>query len=191
MSSDNVVSSIVEGAVKGALSWTKEEIIRLAAKFKSGKTVLARDLANIDVAREQKQTTEYQLFCDHVKDKQLQVLFHTGLSLQKISRTDPKWTHIRDVVFKTYGVEGLHIAQFAQNGLFSKYYGFLMGRGLTPKQCSEEILAFFNDIESTVCFVQNEAVVAQVARSILTKLDSHSPHVFVISGSASAMVKCR
>ena len=63
------------------------------------------------------------------------MLFHTGLSLQKISRQDPKWTKIRDMVFATYGVEGLHIAQFAQNGLFSKYFSFLMDMGLTPSRC--------------------------------------------------------
>lgn len=190
--SSEILTAILGVASKRALNLSKEEIIkRLANKFRSGETVLAKNLENIDVAKLQKQTSEYQRFCDYVKDKRIRVLFHTGLSLQKIDKKNPKWTEIRDLLFSSYGVEGLHIAQFAQNGLFSKYFSVLMDRGLTDKQCSEEIISFFENIETTVSFVRREDNTSVVANTIITRIQANNPHIYVISSSTTAIKKCR
>jgi hypothetical protein len=128
-----------------------------------------------------------------VTDKKLRVLFQAGLTLRRHENDKKQLEQIRDRIYKTNkdGHRDLHVAQFVQDGLFPVYLGIIMEKGLTTAQCSSEIKDFFDNIEVTSSYVQNTDNVDSVADTVITRVRCNNPHIYVISGSKTAINKCR
>ncbi|MDR2699280.1 MAG: hypothetical protein LBC12_00405 [Nitrososphaerota archaeon] len=191
MGSDSPVKQVAEGVTAALLNWTKESAKDVARKFRDHKLSFVQDSEVIETAKEQKGTTEYSIFRHYVTDGDLCVLFQMGLTLRKVEADKDKRDKLRERVLKKFGDEGLHIAQFVQNGLFGKYFAVIMERGLTSEQISKEITDLFNNIELTNSYIKSVDTVKVEVETIVTRIRSRSPNTYIISGSSSAIVKCR
>ncbi|PKK81518.1 MAG: hypothetical protein CVT47_02040 [Thermoplasmata archaeon HGW-Thermoplasmata-2] len=89
-----------------------------------------------------------------------------------------------------YGINGLRIAEFAQNELFPKFIATIL-KSKPPQQISREIESLLSEIEKTVVFVKVDDDVIVKTREAITKIQANSPMNFVISGCGKAKEKCR
>ncbi len=191
MASEDPIKSATKGVTEGALEWTEEKVKQLARKFKDRKIAFVQNPETIEVAKEQRNSSEWGLFRNYVDDERLHILFQMGLTLRRVEKDKPQCDHLRDRIVKKYGPEGLHIAQFVQNGLFGKYIANILDKGLTIDQIELEIQQLFENIELTNSYVQNYSNVEKEAAKITARIQSNNPSTYIISGSKSATVKCR
>ena len=109
-----------------------------------------------------------------------------GLTLRRIEKNKKQWNNLRDRILKKYKVEGLHISQFVQNGLFNRYFAIIVERGLTDEQISEEIKDFFDNIEITSSYIQNTTIENKEVTAIISRINCYLPYVYIICGSKLA-----
>jgi hypothetical protein len=191
MVSKDPIESAAKGATKGGLEYTEEKIKQLARWFKDRKIAFVQNPETIEVAKEQRNSSEWGLFRNYVDDERLHILFQMGLTLRRVEKNKPQCDHLRQRILKKYDAEGLHIAQFVQNGLFSKYIANILDKGLTIEQTECEIQHLFENIEITNSYIRNYDNVEKEAAKITARIQSNNPSTYIISGSKSATVKCR
>jgi hypothetical protein len=190
MSSDPLKSA-VEGTVHALLTWSDEKVREYAQKFKQKDVLFLQDVETIEVALKQRKTSEWAIFRENIKDEKLRVLFLMGLTLRGIEGTPEKCIPVRDKIVKNYGIRGLHVAQFVQNGIFAKYIASFLERAFTPDQMRLEIENLFKNIELTNSFIQHDYDEDREVDKIGVRLLSNSPDTYVISGLMSAKEKCK
>lgn len=97
-----------------------------------------------------------------------------------------------DRIYKKYDLKGIHVAWFAQNGLFGKYFDYLFSYGLTMIEIEKEIINLFNEIDNRVFFVQRKhgTKLKTVSGEIIAKLHTFSPKIFIISSVGGATGVC-
>jgi len=185
----DTLEDIAKGATKGLLEYTEDKIKQLAQRFKDGKIAFIQNPEIIEAAKEQKKTSEYNFFQKYVTDESLRILFQMGLTLRRIEKNKKQWNNLRDRILKKYKVEGLHISQFVQNGLFNRYFAIIVERGLTDEQISEEIKDFFDNIEITSSYIQNTTIENKEVTAIISRINCYLPYVYIICGSKLANQK--
>lgn len=190
MPSNSSDINFIAGVTKGIISWTEDKIKELLVKFRNREIAFVSDVEIIKTAREQRKTSEWELFKNYVDDSDLRILFQLGLALRKYEKDHARIEAIRQRIFKRYGTYGLHIAQFVQNGFFGKLLSNILERTSSPEELRREIKNLFENIETTVVFIQNIDDVNKKTEEIVIKIHANSPKIFIISSSRSAMKKC-
>lgn len=190
MSSKDAIESASKGATKAILEWSEEKVKLLVQQFRHRDIAFVQDVETIEVALEQRKMSEWDLFQKNILDGRLRILFQMGLTLRRVEHNRKQCSNLRDRIVKKYGVEGLHIAQFVQNGLFSKFIGSILEKPITPEGLKSEIENLFENIERTNSFIQIEDNVEKEADKVVTRIQSFSPGTYIISGSKSAREKC-
>ena len=87
----------------------------------------------MEAAKEQRNSSGWGLL-GHYRIERLHILFQMGLTLRRVEKNKPQCDDLRQRILKKYNAEGLHIAQFVQNGLFGKYIANILDKGLTIDQ---------------------------------------------------------
>ena len=190
MSSDDLVTDVAEGATKGALDWSAAKIKELAAKFRNRELVFIEEQDTIDLAIEQRKTSEWVIFKDYIQNKDYRILFQMGLTLRSLEKNGGDLRHLKKRIKNKYDNEGLHIAQFVQNGILNKYLGIVLDRLTTPQRLSSEIKKLFDSIENTTAFVKTEDKIKNKTDQIVTKINAHSPKIFIIFSAGHAIDLC-
>jgi hypothetical protein len=191
MSSNPVVDGAVKAATEVAIKWSTETVKAYVIRFKHREVAFVEDLATIQLALKQRKTSEYKIFCENIHDEKLRILFQLGLTLRGIETELEKCQKLRNTVIKKYGTEGLHIAQFVQNGIFTKYYSAFMERGLTPEQLKQAIWNLFQHIDHTNSFVQANDDESKIIDAIVSRINCYNPQTYSISGLRSVKGKVR
>lgn len=191
MSSDPVVEGAVKAATEVTIKWSAEKVKQLAIKFKHRDVAFVEDLSTIQLALKQRKTSEYTLFCENVRDEKLRIQFQLGLTLRGIETDLEKCQKLRGTIIKKYGKEGLHVAQFVQNGIFAKYYSSFLEMGLTPEQVKQAILNLFEHIDHTNSFIQANDDVSRIVDAIVSRINCYNPQSYSISGLRSVKGKVR
>jgi hypothetical protein len=137
MSSD--VSDIAEGVTKGILSFSEEKIKELVRNFRNKKLVFIEDPQTIEVVKEQYRSGENKFYEIYIKDKELLFLVRLGLTLRKIENDQERSQNLRSKIFVKYKVEGLHVAEFVQNGVLNRYVGILIDELDSVEKLEKEI----------------------------------------------------
>ncbi|MAG78581.1 hypothetical protein CL616_04425 [archaeon] len=189
-SKEDPISSAAEGATQGFLNWGKEEIKNWITKFKNRDLAFVNDNETIELVKEQRETGEWDLFKQYIKNKDYRILFQMGLSLRKLEKENKPYEPLKKKILKKYGRKGLQIAHFVQNKLFSRFYANLLERVNSSKQISLEIAEFLENLEKTVVFVSNVDKIETKTSEIIAKIQSGSPETFIISSSGSAKDAC-
>lgn len=191
MSSEDPVESLVAGAVKGTLEWTSDFIKSLALKFKDRKLAFIQDSETIQIVKEQYNSGELNFYKIYIEDKELLFLAKLGLTLRKLEGNPDRRTNLRNKVFKKYELKGLHIVQFVENGILSRYTAILIDNLSSIEDLKKKIADTLNDIEKYVLFVQAKDNERGVIELVRTKVFANSPIIFILSGihPASEIVK--
>jgi len=191
MSSKDPIDSIASGVTKGVLDWSTDLVKSLAKKFRDRKLAFIQDNETIKLVREQYNSGELNFYKIYIVDKDLLFLVKLGLTLRKLEENLERRTNLRNKIFKKYELRGLHIAQFVENGILSRYTAILIDNLISIEDLKKKIANTLNDIEKYALFVQakeSDRAVIELAR---TKVFANSPDIFVISGisPASEIVK--
>lgn len=188
---ENPIESATKGAVKGILEWSAKSIKEFAEKIRHRDLCLLQNAAAFEEALKQRKTSEFRIFKENIEDEVLRKCFHLGLTLRGIEKDTEACNNLRKKIFNIYGVKGLHVAQFVQNGIFAKFIGLYLEEALTPKQMKKEIENLFKNLELTNSFIQYSDEVEKVADTIVVRIQSHNPKTYVISGLGSVKEKCK
>lgn len=182
MSSDNLTSDAFEGVTKGALEWTSEKISSLVKGFKEKRLAFIKEKKTIEIAREQYNSGEAKFYERYVKDKELLFLLRMGLVLRKLEEDLERHENLRDKIFRKYTVQGLHIAEFVQNGMLNRYIGLLLENILSIDDIEKNIKEILWDIDKHAIFVESGSSKQEILKKAAIMISSHSPSIFVIAG---------
>jgi len=191
MSSENPIADAVEGAAKAFIKVTAEGIKQLAEKIRDRKYIFVQDPEIIKRAREQRNTSEWNLFTTYVDDHKLRILFQVGVALRGTEREKERMQLLRDRIKRQHGIEGLHVAELIQNGFFNRFLANALGRTQVPEQLKIEIRSLFENIEKDVIFVKKGDSVNYLTNVITTRLLANSPRTFIICSSGWAVQEFR
>ena len=191
-SSEDSLASATEGVTKGVLSWTEQKIKEYVVKFRNKDIAFVEDPETINLAKKQRKTSEWNLFKDYIENPDLRILFQMGLTLRRLEKKKEQrhLESLRDKILNKYDANGLHIAQFVQNGFFGKFIGNILERTATPQKLKFEIENLFQNIEKTTIFIKQLDNVDKKTDEIVTKILANSPNTFIICSSGSATAKC-
>lgn len=189
-SSRDPVESAAKGAVRAGLEWTEEKVKQLAHRFQNRDIIFVGDPKTIEIAKEQRKTSEWGLFKNYVEDEELRILFQMGLTLRRLEKEESDFKPLKDKIHNKYGARGVHIANFVQNGFFSKYVGNILDKALTDNELKLAIHSLLENIDKTVSFINNRDDSKQKTGDVVTKIQAHSPNTFIISSAGSATNIC-
>lgn len=190
-SSKDPLESASAGVTKGVLSWTEEKVKALVERFQNRDVAFVEDPETINLAKEQRKTSEWNLFKQYIDDPDLRIIFQMGLTLRKLEGKKQLIESLRNKILDKYDTKGLHIAQFVQNGFFGKFLANALERSTTPQKLKFEIESLFKNVENTVVFVKETDNVEKETQEIITKIRANSPKTFVICSSGFAKKKCK
>jgi hypothetical protein len=191
MSSKDPLASVAQGATKGALEYAEDKIKEYAAKIFNRDIAFVQDIETIKTAKEANSATEYKYFRQYIENPDYRILFRLGLTLRKYEKDNKRLTNLRDKIVLRYGENGLHIAQFVQNGLVNKYVGSVLESStIDPEDLTGEIEKLFYNIENIVNYIEQFDNVDKKVKEIVTKIIAHSPKTYIICSSKSAMEQC-
>lgn len=180
------VEEVASGAVKGVLDWTEDKVKAFVEKFKNRQLAFIQDQETIKLVKEQYNSGELNFYKIYVEDKKLLFLVRLGLILRKLENNRDRKQNLRNKIFQKYEINGLHIAQFAENGILNRYIGILIGDLKSIEDFKGKIINILENIEKYVLFVKNddnERTIIQVAK---TKVFANSPSIFIVSGISHA-----
>ncbi len=175
-----------KGATEGLLDYTENKIKELINSFNEKKLKFIGDKRTIEVAKEIKNSGELSFYKFYIKDKEMLFQIKLGLALRKIEGDSERRKNLREKVIKKYGVKGLHIAYFVQNGILNRYVAILLDNLDSTTRLEETIVKTLENIEKHAIFVDYRYDLRQLIKDTLTIIAAHSPDIFIISGIASA-----
>lgn len=184
--SSNPLSDISKGATKGLLEWSSEKVASLVQKLKDRKLGFIQDPKTIEVAKEQYNSGEAKFYQIYIKNNEILFLVRMGLTLRKLEGTEERLLNLRDKIFRKYKVQGLHIAEFVQNGILNKYVGILIEELTSIEELKSEIEEVLKNIEKHVLFIKSGVNCPEIVKNIANVVHAHSPDIFIVSGIKSA-----
>lgn len=173
---------LVAGITKGSLDWSKDQIRGLVAKFRDRSLAFIEDRETIELVREQRHSTEWQILSQYVKDRRLRIVAQAGLSLRKLEDDKEKVDRLRMKIRKAHGVEGLHIAEAVQNGVLSTFIGIDSPLSDSPVDMTNQIERLLNNVEKYIVFISPEDNVDHRVREIETRLMADVPNTLILYG---------
>ena len=187
---NEAIASAAKGTAAAVIEWTEEKIKQYAKKFKDKNLAFIEDTETIKLAKELRNSGEFNFFKRYIKDDNLHVLFQMGLTIKSLEKNGKDWKSLVKKIHKNYDREGVHIANFVANGLFSKYVNCFLDKGIDEDELKEEIEYLFKNIDNIVSFIQQDDNPKQKVGEIVTKIQAFSPLVFIISSIGVAITVC-
>ena len=186
--SSEPLEDIAKGVIKGTLEWTADFIKQLAKGFQENKLKFIRDKENIEIAKEQYNSGELQIYKTYIEDKKKLMILRMGLVLRKLENKGEKEKkqNLREDIMKKYEIKGLHIAQFVENGILNRYIGILLDDISSIEKFKEKINEIIDNIERYVLFVKTTDSERIVLESCLRITTSNLSMIFIVSGMGSA-----
>ena len=187
MSSDPL-EDIAKGTTKGILEWSSNFIKQLVINFQNNKLKFIKDKENIEIAKEQYNSGELQIYKAYITDKKNLMILRMGLVLRKLENKGERERKqkLREDIMKKYEVRGLHVAQFVENGILNRYIGILLDDISSIEKFKERINEIIDNIEKYVVFVKSTDNERLVLESCLRVTTSNLSMIFIISGIGSA-----
>jgi len=186
--SSEPLEDIAKGATKGALEWTSDFIKQLVKNFQENKLKFIRDKENLEIAKEQYNSGELQIYKAYIEDKNKLMILRMGLVLRKLENKGEKERkyNLREDIMKKYEIKGLHIAQFVENGVLNRYIGILLDDISSIENFKEKINEIIDNIEKYVIFVKGNDTERFILDNSLRITTSNLSMIFIVSGMGSA-----
>ena len=198
MPSEDPLESVAKGATKAFLEHAEQKMDKWITKFRNRELAFVQDPETIKRAKDLRKTPEWDIFIRYIDNTGLRIVFLMGLTLRYLESVGKPIATLRRRIKKRYGIEGLHVAYFVQNGCFSKLLANILEREPTPEKIKTNIENLFHNIEKTVVFIDTLDDIERKTKEIITKIDAHSPKTFIVSSARAhaesagpAMKKCR
>lgn len=187
----DMIEKISKGMTEGTLDWTWKKLKPLVTKLRNRELAFIEDIETINLAKEQRTKSEWAIFSQYIKFKDFRILFQLGLTLRTLEEKNIPLEPLRKKIINKYDIDGLHIAQFVQNGMLNKYLGSVLDKITTPNRLKSEIEKLFYEINKRVIFIQARDNVKKKTDEAVSKINANSPKIFIISSTKSAMPICK
>lgn len=186
--SSEPLEDLAKGATKGALEWTADFIKQLAKNFQENKLKFIKDKENIEIAKDQYNSGELQVYKAYIEDKRKLMIIRMGLVLRKLENRGERERKLglREDIMKKYDIKGLHIAQFVENGILNRYIGILLDDINSIEKFRERLNEIIDNIEKYVLFVKSVDDERTVLESCLRITTTNLSMIFIISGIGPA-----
>lgn len=189
MSEEDPIEKIVAGATKGGLDWGSSKIREFVERFKNRELVFIEDYETIELVKEIRQKSEWDLFDRYVEEKDQRLLIQMGITLRSLEGDSEKLQNLRSKITKRYGARGLHLAQFVQNQILTKLVNSMVEDGYKKPDIEDNIKKFLDDIDKFTLFIKNEDDVDDTIDTIITRIKANVPNVLILFGSGKASDK--
>ena len=80
----------IQGVTSAIIQWTTEEIKKLATRFVNRDLAFVGDSGTIAIVKEQRNSIEWELYSEFIKDKKLRTLIQMGLTLRSFENEHDK-----------------------------------------------------------------------------------------------------
>jgi len=187
MSSNAFTSDVSEGAVTSLIKLGTEQIKVYINKFINKDLLFIGKEEIIKLAKEQKKTEEWLIFNNYVSDKKIRILIQVGLTLRELESDYEECERLRQLVLKQHGADGLHIAQFVQNGFLGNLIGTMLSKVMSKSALREDIETTLRNVERFVVFVKNQDNIEQLHSIIKTRIETFIPKILILYSYKSAM----
>ena len=118
-------------------------------KLQNKELAFIEDIETIEIAKEQRNKSEWKLFKQFINDKDLSILFQMGLTLRRLEEDNKLVEPLLRKILDKYDTKGIHIAQIVQSGIFSKFIGNVLDKSPSDHKLRHEIEKFFADVDKT------------------------------------------
>jgi len=182
------VESAAKGATEGFLNWGEDLIKKFVSKFKEKELAFIQDEKTIKRVKEQYRSGELAFYKEYIEDKEMLFLLKMGLTLRSLEKNkeEERKQNLRTKIFNKYGVKGLHVAQFVENGILNRYIGILIDDIVSLDEFKKDIMNILNSIEKHVLFVKGNDNEREVTKQATTIISSNLSMIFIVSGISSA-----
>jgi len=185
--SDDPIKSASQGITEGFLNCTIEQVKIYAQKFRDRDLAFIEDQETIALVKEQRRSSEWELFKNYVIDKDLRLLAQMGLTLRKLNEKGNRQglQHLRDKIFSRYGNPGLHTAEFVQEQLLSTVIARTVP---TTSSVDMKIIVqgLLRDVDKYTVFVQAKDDVEKLVRQLTNRLDANLLQILLLFGKGAA-----
>lgn len=189
MNGEDPVEKLAAGAAKGGLDWGSKKIKEFVNKFKNRELVFIEDSETIELVKEIRQKSEWDLFDQYVEEKDQRLIIQMGITLRSLESDSDRLQNLRSKITKKYGARGLHLAQFVQNQILTKLVTSMVEDGYKKPDIEENIKKFLEDIDKFTLFIKNEDDVEDTVDTIITRIKANVPKVLILFGSGNASDK--
>ena len=187
MPSNDLLTDASEGAVKGFLNWTKEQVKELAFRLQNRDIVFIKEKEDIEQIKLQRKTAEWEIYKKFIKNRELRILCQLGVSLRRWESNQEKLKYVRNKINAKFGSKGLHIANFIQNDFLNKYLGAILAKVGSSQELTIHIEEILNNVDKYAVFIKEEDDVERRSTEIITRIQANVPGTFVMSSRKSAM----
>jgi hypothetical protein len=184
---DDPLKSLAAGVTEGALDWTEQKVKDLVKRFKDRKLAFIKNSDNIERVKEERKSSEFLILRQFVpKGTKYSIQIQMGLTLRRIADDQHRAMELRNIIKRTFGNSGLHVAEVTQIGLTNQLLTRLVELYPKPEEVTDKLHYFLDHIEDLAIFVKNDSVASAIASLIPTRIDSYTIHLMILCGSGFA-----
>ncbi|PIV68744.1 MAG: hypothetical protein COS08_06005 [Euryarchaeota archaeon CG01_land_8_20_14_3_00_38_12] len=179
----------IAGVTEGGLHYTQDQIISFAKRILNKDLAFIKDEETIYLVKESRKSEEWKIYQKYVKDERLKLLVLMGKTLRKLESNPEKLEFLRLKIISKYGTEGLHIAQFVQNGILIKYIGAIVGIKESEIDLSNIIHEILNDVDKFCMFIKTADKPKRKSEELLIRIKAIQPPTMILFSNRSAVKK--
>jgi hypothetical protein len=182
MAIDDGKPDIIASATKGALDWTKEEIIGIVKRIQNKDLAFIEDSETIEIVRSERSSQEWHILSTYVLDKDLRIIAQMGLTLRRMENDHNGVSNLRNKILKVYGVEGLHIAEAVQNGVLGTFINIGSSQSQSETDLIQRIEKVLREVDKYIVFVSADDSIDHRVKELETRLYADVPDTIILYG---------
>ncbi len=188
------LKSMAEGATRGLLEWTKDQLAGFAARVRDHDLAFIRNPETIGLIREERRGEEWSIFKDLIRDKRLRILFQMGLALRRLERNREQAAdllELRNKIVRKYGVAGLRAAELVQRGILGSFFLKLLRESASPADIESAVEELLERVDTYTAFIQEIDDVKEIVKELNVRVLSQSARIFIVLGYGAAKAKAK
>lgn len=186
MSSEDTIESAAAGISKGVLEFTVDQLKILAKRFSNRDISFIEDEPTIRLIKDQRRSSEWDLYGKYVKDHEMRLLIQMGLALRRLETDPSSLQNLRDKIVRKFGVRGLHISELVQNQALAPFISVSVSRISSPADITQAIEQLLKNVDRYCIFIKESDDSEKKVEDIRMRLMGSLPETMIILASKSA-----
>jgi len=187
------IEEFAAGLARGTFEATGPSVKEYATLLFNRKLAFIGRRDYILEVKAQRESPEWLIFREFVKDERLSLLAQMGLTLRDWESDPARKKDIEKLryrIFTKYGEEGVHIAQVVQSRVLTGVVPAVLGSVNSMQRAATLIESFLKDSFRLCRFVQEKDPMAAIARAVGDHLSVNRPPLFVLFARGAAIKTC-